>query len=104
MSELHKYVPTVASNKEVQINSINTSRTIPQATICLILFGGDQLTVVRALSAKKAKISSPDPVCRLDGLIPVVEEWHSKVVLLGVGCKWNHIIFVHFIDLLISLI
>ena len=59
---------------------------IPRAVICPILFGGDQLTAARARGAKSAKVNSYDPCRRLDGLIPIAEDWHTKLNFLGV-CK-----------------
>ena len=47
--------------------------------------GGDQLTAARGRGAKKAKVHADSPTSRLEGLIPVAEDWHTKVVLLEVG-------------------
>ena len=85
MSELQKYVPIISSDKQVHIDSMQMYVTVPQARIYPILFGGDQLTAVRARGAQKAKISSPDPKHRLEGIIPTAEGWHTKVVVLGVS-------------------
>ena len=49
-----------------------------------ILFSGDQLTVARGRGAKRAKVNLPSPISRFDGLVPVCEDWHTKVVLLEV--------------------
>ena len=51
----------------------------------LILIGGDQLTVARARGAQKAKVNSVSSSNRFDGLLPMVEDWHAKVVVLKVG-------------------
>ena len=42
------------------------------------VFGGDQLTVIRARSAIKMKVNSHTPSKKLCGIIPVVEDWHAK--------------------------
>ena len=49
-----------------------------------IIIGGDQLTASRARGAKKAKVHADSPVSRLEGLIPVAEDWHTKLNLLEV--------------------
>lgn len=47
-----------------------------------VLFGGDQLTVARARGSERVRMNSDNGVSRLEGLIPVIEDWHAKVVLL----------------------
>ena len=47
-------------------------------------FGGDQLTKARARGAKKTRMNSTSAEQRLDGLIPCVEDWHTKLVLIEV--------------------
>lgn len=43
-----------------------------------LLFGGDQLTRERAYNAKDAKLQSADPLKKLQGIIPKVEDWHAR--------------------------
>ena len=85
MSHHHQYVPmTEFNDTEVlegsgeQINMIN-SVTLP------LLFGGDQLTAARARLAKNVRDNAESPSERLEGLIPVVLDWHAKQALLGVS-------------------
>ena len=87
MENLHHYVP-----KEV----ITTSESVPGAeaendeaqvdVMHKILLGGDQLTVARARGAQRIRANSQHGAGRLEGLIPVVEDWHAKVCLLEVSC------------------
>jgi len=49
-----------------------------------ILFGGDQLTVARARGAQGILSNSHTGFDRLEGLVPVVEDWHAKVCILEV--------------------
>ena len=49
-----------------------------------ITFGGDQLITARARCACEARMNSDTVLGRLDGLLPVAEDWHSSVVLLNV--------------------
>ena len=44
-------------------------------TIHPLLFGGDQLTRERAYNAK---LQSADPLKKLQGIIPKVEDWHAR--------------------------
>ena len=46
-------------------------------TIHPLLFDGDQLTGERAYNAKDAKLQSTDPLKKLHGIIPKVEDWHA---------------------------
>ena len=50
-----------------------------------ILFGGDQLTVARARGSQRIQVNSESQADRLQGLVPVAEDWHTKVTLLEVG-------------------
>ena len=68
-----------------------------------IFFGGDQLTVVRARGAQHVRENSVDGVGRLDGLVPVCEDWHASVVLLSVSlviillcytCSYNFVSYI----------
>ena len=53
-------------------------------TMHKVLIGGDQLTVARMKGAKSMHEVSQHDAGRLDGFIPVVEDWHTKVCLLEV--------------------
>ena len=45
---------------------------------------GDQLTVERARSSKKSRITADTPVEALDGLEPAVADWHAEANFLQV--------------------
>lgn len=49
-----------------------------------ILLGGDHVTVARVRGAQRMRQNSESGQRRLQGFIPVIEDWHAKVVLLGV--------------------
>ena len=76
MGHLHQYTPFVENIEDFAIPSLNT----PRAKI-----SGDQLTAARAQGAKKAKLNADAPTSRLQGLVPVSEDWHTKVNFLEVG-------------------
>ena len=48
------------------------------------LLGGDQLTVVRARSTQALRDTLDSATQRYEGLIPVIEDWHSRAILLQV--------------------
>ena len=49
-----------------------------------MLFGGDQLTVARIQGAQIAMSNTRDSVKRLQGLIPVIQDWHTEVIFTEV--------------------
>lgn len=50
-----------------------------------ILFGGYQLTVARIRGTQILRDTHDSPCERLEGLVPVVEDWHARMALLKVG-------------------
>ena len=85
MSHLHQYVPTVKYTEDITIPGGEEGVQIPKALFHKILFGGDQLTVARARGAQRIRMNSMSPQTRLEGLIPCIEDWHTKLNLLGVN-------------------
>ena len=84
MTHLHQYVPTVTFTQE---KLISTGEKVVEenAIFHSILVGGDQLTAARSRSAIKAKVNSETPCKRLSGIVPVIEDWHTKANCLGVS-------------------
>lgn len=77
---IKEYVPAINKEIGVSIPSTNESMTIKHK----ILFGGDQLTVACARSAIKQVQNSDTDSEKILGLLPVVEDWHTKQMLLMV--------------------
>ena len=44
-----------------------------------VLIGGDQLTVARVRGSQDALLNSESGMQRVQGLIPVIEDWHTKM-------------------------
>ena len=86
------YVPT-NKWKEEDCTINGTDLSIPKACVHPILFGGDQLTALTARGAKRAKANSVTASSRLDGLIPVAEDWHTRLNYMGVilSCKHTYL-------------
>ena len=85
MAHLHQYVPLVEETRDCHVASIDQTVKVTTARANPILIGGDQLTAARARGAQKAKANALSPSDRLEGLVPMVEDWHAKVVLLSVS-------------------
>lgn len=50
----------------------------------MTLVGGDQLTVARIRGAQKIRGNSEKSEDRFDGLLPVAEDWHTKMCFMEV--------------------
>ena len=85
LTHLHKYVPYKEFTREVVIPSLGEAVSEETATVCKTLFGGDQLTAARARGAITAMSNASSTAKRLEGLIPVIEDWHAQVTLLEVS-------------------
>lgn len=84
MSHLYQYVPSKECTNLVYIPSTNEFVQKESALVHQQLFGGDQLTVARARGAITAMANNPTAQTRLEGVVPVVEDWHTVVILLQV--------------------
>ena len=86
LDELHKYVPA---------NAVKHQITLPDGQDLIhndfkmhpILMGGDQLTTVRVRGAIGIRSSHDNSQDRLEGIIPVVEDWHTRQILMQVVQK-----------------
>ena len=84
IESVHKYVPMVTTVEEVQVSD-SDSVELPVDKFHYVLFGGDMLTAKRARGAKQIRCNSVRGMDRLEGLVPVIEDWHGKVCLLSVS-------------------
>ena len=90
MDKVHDYVPAKHVMETYDLFDDDEHIQIDEEIFHQILFGGDQLTVVRARSSQavRADHSTRGQICtrrdRLEGLLPVVEDWHTKQCLLKV--------------------
>ena len=83
MEHLQQYVPSKRTTESfVMPGSEEISLQIDH--FGHILFGGDQLTVARARGAQRIMSNSHNGFDRLEGLVPVVEDWHAKVTFMKV--------------------
>ena len=109
-STQHQYAPFTTVQKVVHAVTEEGEEdvTVDEVQFHPLLFGGDQLTAERSRSCKTSHDNSDTPHERLDGLEPVVEDWHVKQSLYGVSnnmdiyCTHSHLhsIPVYVVDML----
>ena len=76
-----KYVPTLTREGEMPLPDENVF-TFDDTKI---LFGGDQLTAARMRGTQALLVLTTTPTDRLEGVIPVLEDWHSRMALVDVS-------------------
>ena len=84
LTHLHQYVPQVERENQCFIPGTNDQVTVYEANTHSILLGGDQVSQARARSALKTKANGEKPSQRLEGIIPTIEDWHTKLTLFEV--------------------
>ena len=89
LAHIHQYVPSVSFSEDREISTGETVQ-VHKASMHPILFGGDQMTASRSRSAIKAKANGESPLSRLEGIIPVMEDWHTKANFLGVSTLYTY--------------
>ena len=83
LKELHHYVPaeTVTLNLTLPTGG---SKPLNSENFHRILLGGDQLTAACTRSGCEARVDHGSSQRRLCGVLPVIEDWHSKMCYLKV--------------------
>ena len=89
LSHLHQYIPLKSATKIVQVPGTNDREVIKMENIHHVLLGGDQLTAERIRGAQNMRKNSTHAAGRLEGFIPVTEDWHAKVCFLQVMSTSN---------------
>lgn len=88
MDKLHEYVPATDVKEFYDLFDDGDIIEVEEEVFYQILFGGDQLTVARARGSAAIWSDHVTSICsrrdRLEGLLPVVEDWHAKQCLLKV--------------------
>jgi len=88
MGKLHDYVPARDVKQWYDLFQDGHAIEIDEEMFHQILFGGDQLTVARARGSVAIRSDHHSNICssrdRLEGLLPVCEDWHAKQCLLKV--------------------
>ena len=84
LEHCHNYVPLVTDEDSVTDPENGEVEKIYHDKFHRLLFGGDQLTTERTRGAQGIRRNSNRGKDRLEGIYPVIEDWHSKVALLKV--------------------
>ena len=79
LGSLQEYVPSRVVNSTLDVG--DKSLCLKNVDFLPIFMGGDQLTVARARGAKSLRSSHDNAKNRLEGLLPVVEDWHAHLTL-----------------------
>ena len=85
LEELHiKYVPTNRSEGELTLPNGHTI-AVDDTQFFQTLLGGDQLTVaLRVRGTVGLRRTHDKSLDHLDGILPVVEDWHARMTLMKV--------------------
>jgi len=73
-----KNVPTRPQEKQLIVSNHSRNTTIEDFNFHKILLGGDQLTAARCRGAAAVRSDHRTSLERLDGMVPVCEDWHAK--------------------------
>ena len=84
MDEIQKYVPAKSVTAFFPLFHEEDDIEYDDEVFHKILLGGDQVTVARARGSIAARADHHTQRARLQGLLPVVEDWHAKQCLLKV--------------------
>ncbi len=88
LSHISDYVPTVPSSKEMTLSNGEIIEE-DQSVMHSILLGGDQMTAARVRAAKDAKANAQTSYQRYEGIVPVLEDWHTKGNFMKVSSYRN---------------
>ena len=87
LHERHKYVPMMRTTEFFDIAGPSGCMGVEEINICHfhhILLGGDQFTVTRVCGSQSARKKMNNGRGCLEGLIPVIEDWHTKMCAMKV--------------------
>ena len=88
LDELHKYVPTKQTTQEFEV--VHGKDDVEHLSLKVdhfhhLLLRGDQLTVARVRGCQRIRNNSESGSACLEGFVPVVEDWHTKMCYLKVS-------------------
>lgn len=92
IGNLHQYVPTKTKTQTIHVPATGDTEIIKLQSLHHLLLGGDQLTVERVKGAQAIRRNSYTATERLEGFVPVTEDWHAKVCFLQVRMS---IVYMH---------
>ena len=85
---LQKYIPTTTSIHTIDVCTEDGNTRAVDIDVhhfSHIAFGGDQLTVSRIRGSQRVLFNSENGTERLEGFIPMIEDWHTKMCFMEVN-------------------
>ena len=82
---LHKHVPSKTTTQEFEVVEEESTVTLQLNHFAHIQAGGDQLSVARIHGCQKVRSNAECGTECLEGLVPVVEDWHTKMCFMKVS-------------------
>ena len=81
LQHLQQYIPVKEYDDEVNVPGQYETAKTTNVLMHKLLFAGDQLTVARTRGAQIAMSNDAHAFKKLEGFIPVIQDWHAKVIL-----------------------
>ena len=89
LQHLQGYVPAIDVKREMKVPGSDEPITIDDQRFTTTLMGGDQLTVACARGAQLIRSNTGTNQGSFAGLLPVVEDWHTKLCLMQVYYSYS---------------
>ena len=104
LEHIQHYAPSKEVERELMVPSQTGLETVKlkEKKFSTTIVGGDQLTVSRIRGSQRIRGNSDTSEQRLDGLLPVSEDWHAKMCFMEVRLTFIRV-SVCMSDTLISL-
>jgi len=82
-AQVHKYIPVIPSD---DLRMLPNGQMVPHKDfkVHCIPVTGDQVTVARIRGARAARHGSEKKLDRLEGIVPFVEDWHTRQTMMMV--------------------
>ncbi len=84
LEHLMKFAPTLAKEEEEELPN-GTVLKRDRSQVFKVLVGGDQLTSARIRGTQALRVTQDKVVDKLQGLVAVSEDWHSRMGLMNVS-------------------
>ena len=91
LDSFNAYVPMKESTKCVEVNG--EIYFYDDTKLIQLLLFGDQLTVARARSASQLRDTHTNTRDTLQGFVPVIADWHTRICLLEASALVTSLVF-----------
>ncbi|KAL5509146.1 hypothetical protein EMCRGX_G004456 [Ephydatia muelleri] len=89
---LHRYIPTTTTSQTLDVcaeGGHTRAVEVKLHNFSYIPLGGDQLTIARIRGSQSILSNSDNGEERLEGFVPVIEDWHTKMCFME-GLEFGH--------------